>query len=126
MELPAALQRIDFQFRRNLKSSNANERRLESFAKDKVLKHNSELPFNASEQEISPFPILKALRGFFVFQVPLPYISKQLGHSTNKVTLDTYIHLMPKSAQLGDSLLENLYEEKGDELKEANVRMYGT
>lgn len=27
--------------------------------------------------------------------VPIPYISKQLGHSTNKVTLDTYIHLMP-------------------------------
>ena len=58
--------------------------------------------------------------------MPLPYISKQLGHSTNKVTLDTYIHLMPESAQLGDSLLENLYKEKGDELKESNVRMYGT
>lgn len=59
-------------------------------------------------------------------QVPIPYISKQLGHSTNKVTLDTYIHLMPKSAQLGDSLLENLYEEKGAGLEESNVRMFGT
>lgn len=59
-------------------------------------------------------------------QVPLPYISKQLGHSTNKVTLDTYVHLMPESAQLGDSLLENLYEEKDAELEESNVRRYGT
>lgn len=59
-------------------------------------------------------------------QVPLPYISKQLGHSTNKVTLDTYVHLMPESAQLGDSLLENLYEEKGAGLEESNVRMFGT
>ena len=31
--------------------SSANELRLESFAKDKVLKHNSELPLNASEQD---------------------------------------------------------------------------
>ncbi len=59
-------------------------------------------------------------------QAPIPYISKQLGHSTNKVTLDTYIHLMPESAQLGDSLLENLYEEKGAELEETNIRMFGT
>ena len=59
-------------------------------------------------------------------QVPLPYISKQLGHSTNKVTLDTYVHLMPESAQLGDSLLENLYEDKGAELEESNVIRYGT
>jgi hypothetical protein len=36
----------------------------------------------------------------------------------------TYILVL--SAQLGDSLLENLYEEKGSELKESNVRMYGT
>lgn len=59
-------------------------------------------------------------------QVPLPYISKQLGHSTNKVTLDTYVHLMPESAQLGDSLLENLYEDRGAELEESNVRRFGT
>ena len=59
-------------------------------------------------------------------QVPITYISKQLGHSTNKVTLDTYIHLMPESAQLGDSLLENLYEEKGAGLEESNVRRFGT
>ena len=31
--------------------SSANELRLESFAKDEVLKHNSELPLNASEQD---------------------------------------------------------------------------
>ena len=29
----------------------------------------------------------------------------KIGHSTNKVTLDTYVHLMPESAQLGDSML---------------------
>ena len=59
-------------------------------------------------------------------QVPLPYISKQLGHSTNKVTLDTYVHLMPESAQLGDSLLENLYEDRDTGLEESNVRRFGT
>ena len=59
-------------------------------------------------------------------QVPLPYISKQLGHSTNKVTLDTYVHLMPESAQLGDSLLENLYEDRDTGLAESNVRRFGT
>ena len=58
--------------------------------------------------------------------MPLPYISKQLGHSTNKVTLDTYAHLMPESAQLGDSMLENLYEEKGAGLEESNIIRYGT
>ena len=59
-------------------------------------------------------------------QVPLPYISKQLGHSTNKVTLDTYIHLMPESAQFGDSLLENLYEIRDAEQEESNVKRFGT
>ena len=59
-------------------------------------------------------------------QVPLPYISKQLGHSTNKVTLDTYVHLMPESAQLCDSLLENLYEDRDAGLEESNVRRFGT
>ena len=34
--------------------------------------------------------------------------------------------LMPESAQLGDSLLENLYEDKGAELEESNVIRYGT
>ena len=29
-------------------------------------------------------------------------------------------------AQLGDSLLENLYEDKGAGLEETNVRMFGT
>ena len=58
--------------------------------------------------------------------MPLPYISKQLGHSTNKVTLDTYVHLMPESAQLGDSLLENLYEDRGAGQEESNVRRFGT
>jgi len=56
----------------------------------------------------------------------LPYISKQLGHSTNKVTLDTYVHLMPESAKLGDSLLENLYEDRDTRLEESNVRRFGT
>ena len=43
--------------RRSLVSgSSANELRLESFAKDKVLKHNSELPLNASEQDNPPLP----------------------------------------------------------------------
>ena len=59
-------------------------------------------------------------------QVPLPYISKQLGHSTNKVTLDTYVHLMPESAQLGDSLLENLYEDRDTKQEEVQIRMFGT
>ena len=49
--------------------SNANELRLESFAKDEVLKHNSELPLNASEQDTPTIstnkkPALKA--GFFI------------------------------------------------------------
>ena len=39
--------------------SSANELRLESFAKDKVLKHNSELQLNASEQDNPPLPKLK-------------------------------------------------------------------
>ena len=52
--------------------------------------------------------------------------SKQLGNSTNKVTLDTYVHLMPESAQLGDSLLENLYEDRDTGLEESNVRRFGT
>ena len=56
----------------------------------------------------------------------LTYISKQLGNSTNKVTLDTYVHLMPESAQLGDSLLENLYEDRDTGLEESNVRRFGT
>ena len=36
-----------------------SELRLESFAKDKVLKHNSELPLNASEQDNPPLPTIK-------------------------------------------------------------------
>ena len=45
--------------RRSLVSgSSANELRLESFAKDKVLKHNSELPLNASEQDNPPLPTI--------------------------------------------------------------------
>lgn len=54
------------------------------------------------------------------------YISKQLDHSTNKVTLDTYVHLMPESAQLGDSLLENLYGDRNTGLKETSIRMFST
>lgn len=33
---------------------------------------------------------------------------------------------MPESAQLGGSLLENLYKDKGTGLEESNVRMFGT
>jgi len=33
---------------------------------------------------------------------------------------------MPESAQLGDSLLENLYEDRDTGLEESNVRRFGT
>lgn len=33
---------------------------------------------------------------------------------------------MPETAQLGDLLLENLYEDRGAELKDTNVIRYGT
>jgi len=49
--------------------SSANELRLESFARDKVLKHNSELPLNASEQDTpSRANIKESLRRFFCFR----------------------------------------------------------
>jgi integrase len=35
--------------------------------------------------------------------VPLPYISKQLGHSSIKITVDTYGHLVPCETLLGQT-----------------------
>jgi len=51
-----------------------------------------------------------------------PYISKQLGHSTNKTTLDTYIHLLPETEEMSDSILEDLYSTS----EETKAEKFGT
>ena len=63
--------------------------------KDKVLKHNSELPLNASEQDTpSRANIKESLRRFFfVCKKLTKKLTKLLGQNLVKVVIEIYIEL---------------------------------
>lgn len=53
--------------------------------------------------------------------VPIKYIQKQLGHSTIKMTMDTYGHLMPEVSEAAVNVLENIAKaQNGRNLKQKN------
>lgn len=39
---------------------------------------------------------------------PIKFVQEQLGHTTCKMTLDTYNHIMPKESEIARNLLDNL------------------
>lgn len=43
---------------------------------------------------------------------PIKFVQEQLGHTTCKMTLDTYNHIMPKESEIARNLLDNLEYEQ--------------
>lgn len=52
--------------------------------------------------------------------IPIKYVQQQLGHSSSRVTLDTYGHILPSTDERAVNILDEIKKEQNENIKRRN------